>query len=191
MKISCPKCGFIFPIAPHGYNHECENQMKSRIFPNGIVERSVVFANTGIAKAEKMYNATFVGDFPLPLKNGGWSDLPAAVFWQEKIPDQYKDVPGASNYLALYARPDKSIWVTSGSYLVDRKIDALKTRKGEIIYSRYRHDYRESKDGGCFVDGGFDYFRWGGDDGKHILLKLDRDKLVEVSALQLLAESDD
>jgi hypothetical protein len=32
---------------------------------------------------------------------------------------------------------------------------------GEVIYSRYRHDYRTSKDGSVMIDGGRDYTKTG------------------------------
>lgn len=45
------------------------------------------------------------------------------------------------------------------------QIKALLYHKtGEIIFSRARHDYRTTKDGKCFIDGGFDYARCGGFD---------------------------
>jgi hypothetical protein len=36
-------------------------------------------------------------------------------------------------------------------------------KTGEIIFSRARHDYRTTEDGKCFIDGGFEYTRSGGD----------------------------
>ncbi len=34
---------------------------------------------------------------------------------------------------------------------------------GDVIESKYRHDFVECKCGKVFVDGGLDYMRWGGD----------------------------
>jgi hypothetical protein len=48
----------------------------------------------------------------------------------------------------------------------------------DIIYSRYRHDYREYN--GAMVDGGRDYFRWGGDTGVPVKLQVVKDELVIV-----------
>lgn len=33
---------------------------------------------------------------------------------------------------------------------------------GNVIASYHRHDYRECHCGGCFIDGGDEYFRYGG-----------------------------
>lgn len=38
----------------------------------------------------------------------------------------------------------------------------LYKKTGEIIYSRARHDFRTTKDGECFIDGGFEYTSYGG-----------------------------
>lgn len=40
----------------------------------------------------------------------------------------------------------------------------------EIIESKYRHDFVVCKCGGCFVDGGKDYFRFGGKDFSKIVI---------------------
>jgi len=65
------------------------------------------------------------------------------------------------------------------------KINAIQCSVcGDIIYSRYRHDFRwcscphnENNVGeGCFIDGGFDYQRVGGkhiDKIKHLVIEVD------------------
>jgi len=43
------------------------------------------------------------------------------------------------------------------------KVNAAHCKEcGSYIISLHRHDFRECKCGSIFVDGGFDYFRWGG-----------------------------
>ena len=49
-------------------------------------------------------------------------------------------------------------------------ISAAVADDGEIIYSKYRHDYNVSKDKSVFIDGGRDYTRGGV--GKYITLKV-------------------
>ena len=41
---------------------------------------------------------------------------------------------------------------------------------GEIIESKFRHDLVECKCESCFVDGGKDYFRFGGKDFSKMLI---------------------
>lgn len=43
---------------------------------------------------------------------------------------------------------------------------------GDVIYSTYRHDYRNCECQGCFVDGGADYERFGGEGFGHVLVDL-------------------
>jgi hypothetical protein len=54
---------------------------------------------------------------------------------------------------------------------------------GEVIVSGYRHDYRRSKDGTVFIDGGRDYTRYGrigvNSDVDSVRTKLVRVKVVE------------
>jgi hypothetical protein len=37
---------------------------------------------------------------------------------------------------------------------------AVVANNGEVVWSRYRHDYRKSQDGSVWIDGGRDYLRW-------------------------------
>ena len=45
------------------------------------------------------------------------------------------------------------------------KVNAIKCLKcGDTIYSRAGHDFRQCSCGECFIDGGFEYVRIGGDE---------------------------
>jgi hypothetical protein len=55
-------------------------------------------------------------------------------------------------------------------------IYCLNTR--EILYSRATHDYRESSDKKCAIDGGFDYTRVIGNFEDYISIQLDGDRLL-------------
>ena len=47
--------------------------------------------------------------------------------------------------------------------------NAIKCLKcGDIIESKFRHDFVRCKCGSCFVDGGHDYFRRGGEKGTYV-----------------------
>lgn len=50
----------------------------------------------------------------------------------------------------------------------------------EILYSRAKHDYRESEDGKCAVDGGFSYFSVLGDKKRWIAVELNGDVLLHL-----------
>lgn len=125
------------------------------------------------AKVEDLHNARYVGDFCLRTKNGGWSEVPAAVFWQETPPQ-----PGYSNYFALY-RDDYEgrLLITSGASVAEGVWDAVIAASGEIVFSRWRHDCRTSADGTAMADGGRDYFRGY---GRRVTLRLDDGRMVVV-----------
>lgn len=114
----------------------------------------------GIKTIEREYNAKYVLETDLLGKDqfsGAtfWGNKPAAIFYTEKAH------PKGSNYFALYFRGD-SLMITDGLPSIKDVVFKGLEAEGEVIYSRYRHDFRHVKNG-AFVDGGRDYFRYGGD----------------------------
>lgn len=49
-----------------------------------------------------------------------------------------------------------------GTYTYHKGIECLEC--GDQIFSEFRHDFRYCRCGACFVDGGFDYLRYGAKD---------------------------
>ena len=84
-----------------------------------------------------------------------WANRPAAIFYTEKAH------PRGSNYFALYFDGD-TLMITDGLPSIKDVVFKGIEAEDEVVYSRYRHDYRAGKNG-AFVDGGRDYFRYGGD----------------------------
>ena len=101
-----------------------------------------------IAMFEKEYNAKYILETDLKAKGGGWANCPGAIFYTEKAH------PRGSNYFALYFA-DSTLMITDGLPSIDGVVFQGLEAEGEVIYSRYRHDYREGKNG-AFVDGGRD-----------------------------------
>jgi len=132
-------------------------------------------AQFDIAKVEARYNAKFVGQFCLKTKSGSWAESPADVYWQEKPP-----VEGYSNYFALIIQMGAA-YITSGASAVEQPITAIVADDGEVIYSRYRHDYRSSKDGSVFIDGGRDYTK-SSVGGRFVTLKVVDGEFYEVES---------
>jgi hypothetical protein len=57
------------------------------------------------------------------------------------------------------------------------KVQAIRCNScRDVIYSRARHDCRECTCGNCYVDGGFDYFRYGGEDFDKVTVDVDSSK---------------
>lgn len=101
---------------------------------------------------EAKYNAKYVGQFCPKNKSGGWVNDPIDVFYQKNPPNGY------SPYLGIFQN-NEGAYITSGQNAVSGNIIGVIADDGEIIYSRFRHDYRISTDGSTFIDGGRDYTR--------------------------------
>jgi len=123
-----------------------------------------------IEKIAGKYNATYVFESQLKLRGGNWSDFSAAVFYTE-IPH-----PEGSNWFG--------IWDNAGKYMISNAISAVEEpffgilgRNGDVIYSRHRHDLRETDDKSGFISGGRGH---AGHDMEHHVVKLivSKDKVV-------------
>ena len=103
---------------------------------------------------EQHYHGKYILETCLKLKDGGWTNWAAAIFYTET------PHPEGSNYFALYNHPINGLTISNGISAFSNPIKGLLI-DGIIIYSRFRHDYREFN--GIIVDGGRDYFRFGGE----------------------------
>lgn len=128
---------------------------------------------TNIDSVEQRYGGTYIGDFCLKLKNGNWSDNPAAIFYQPNPKIEF----GHTHLFAIVNLFDGS-YITCGDSAFSEPIAGIIADDGEVIYSRFRHDYRTSADNSVFIDGGRDYCRHSGDPTRFCTLILDKDKLV-------------
>lgn len=100
-----------------------------------------------IRKIEEKHNAKYVFESQLKLRSNDWSDGSSAVFYTV-TPHQ-----DGSNWFG--------VWNNNGKYMISDAISAVEepffgalAENGDIIYSRHRHDFRESDDRTVFVDGG-------------------------------------
>jgi hypothetical protein len=117
----------------------------------------------------------FIGMLTIKTQTG-WSDDPVAVFWQEKVAD-----PTHSNYFGLYVQARSLMICNAISVAEGEWSGVLDHTTGEIVFSRYRHDYRQSRSGTVFADGGRDYFRGS---GKYLIkMRVEGPKMVIVSGL--------
>ena len=130
-----------------------------------ILTDSEIFTAKGIAKIEDKKNAKYVCETCLRGKNG-WINSPVAVFWNK---DPSNIPAGGSPWFGMFFRVVDPADPNSGSHLyitnaisaVQHIIVGVRAMNDDIIYSRYRHDYRVSPDGTAMVDGGRDYIRTG------------------------------
>lgn len=102
-------------------------------------------------------DALYVGDFAVRSSKGLWSSIPVAVFFTPS-PREGR----TNNYFGVYksqARLDMPTWmICDATSVADHTWEGLEM-KGEVIFSRWRHDFRCFSFGGPCVDGGPDYLR--------------------------------
>jgi len=111
------------------------------------------YDSKSIANIENSYNAKYMGYWCTNnTKNRQWNDTPVDVFYVAN-PDRSK---GHTNYFGMYVRNNSS-YIIDASSAFSVPITGILTNDGEVIVSRYRHDYVE-KDG-YMIDGGRDYLK--------------------------------
>ena len=118
-----------------------------------IPEDGYWFKKAGIQKIEENYGAKYMGYWCTKRPSGGWNESPVDVFYVPN-PDTSK---GHTHYFGMFVRDDENVYITEASTAFSDPISGIPTPDGEVIVSRYRHDYVE-KDG-RMIDGGRDYVR--------------------------------
>jgi hypothetical protein len=110
----------------------------------------VLFSKEQISKIEDLRKAKYVCA-------SEHKDMCVEVFYG----DDAHPVSG-SRYFALYKTTrTNELMITDGSFIEDQEINAVIADNGDIVYSRYRHDYRKSNDNSVWIDGGRAYTRSG------------------------------
>ena len=110
----------------------------------------------GIKKAEELYGAKYMGYWCTKRLNGeSWNDNPVDVFYQPN-PDIEN---GHKHYFGLFIQ-NGSLYITDATSAFSDPITGIETNDGEVIVSRFRHDYVEKDE--YMIDGGRDYFRTSG-----------------------------
>lgn len=121
-----------------------------------ILKDSEIFTAEQIKTIEDKKYAIFVCDTCLMNIHGNWVNSPVAVFWN-KYPSKIPKTGSA--WFGLFFNPDGVLMVVNAISAVETPIDGVVADNGDVIYSRYRHDFRSSPDDSVFVDGGRDYLR--------------------------------
>ena len=110
-----------------------------------------MFKYDKIAEIEEHYNAKYIIDACVKNINGYWVDFPAAIFHTEKAH------PQGSNYMAMYWSENDGWMLADGFNAIQGVFHGFVFDDGELIHSRYRHDYFKHRD--TMVDGGREYFK--------------------------------
>jgi hypothetical protein len=110
------------------------------------------FSSEQIKKIEETKNAKHMGAWCKKLAYGSWSETPVDVFYVEN-PDTSK---GYTNYFGLFYQNDE-LYITEASTAFSEPITGILCEDGEVLVSRYRHDFRTKGD--VMIDGGRDYLK--------------------------------
>lgn len=121
-----------------------------------IPERAFWFAPDGIEKICQKYNAKYMGYWCTKRAWDHWNESPVDVFYVAD-PDRSK---GHSNYFGMFIR-NGEVYITNAESAFSETMDGVVNKDGEVIISRYRHDYRAGDT--CDIDGGRDYTKLTGD----------------------------
>ena len=141
------------------------------------------FSPEQLAKIEAHYESTYVCESCVKNRDGSWANQSVSIFYQA---DLAKVPEGGSQWFGLFFRqelPDENaptqLFVVNAISAVENDIVGVVADNGDVIYSKYRHDYRHSPDGSVWIDGGRDYTRHGGR-GMFVTLRIIEDKLTIV-----------
>ena len=119
-------------------------------------EDGYFFKKDKIQIIENHYGAKYLGYWAVKWsENLGWSSTPVDVFYQPN-PDVSK---GHSHYFGMHVN-ENGVFISNAESAFSEPITGILTEDGEVIVSRYRHDY-VTKDG-QMIDGGRDYVRSSG-----------------------------
>lgn len=117
------------------------------------------FPQLSIKKVEEIKNAKFICELSV-MGKFGWTDSPAQIYYQEK------PAIGHSQYFGLIYQQTaagRHLFIIDGMSAVGIPIEGVMTKAGEIIFSRFHHDYRSADTAEVSVDGGLSYTRVIGD----------------------------
>lgn len=125
-----------------------------------------------ISIIEEKYGVKYICETCIKTK-GYWRNEPSLIFYSKK------PHPEGSNYLSV-SRQNNS-FVLSNGISATEPFAGVQAKNGEIIYSRFRHDFRTSSDKSVFIDGGREYTRIIGDQSPSLVqLIIAKDKVVQV-----------
>ena len=125
-----------------------------------------------IKDIEDKYAAKYVFEACIKDAKGKWLNFPTAIFYTDKAH------PEGSNYFAMFMLNGNPMIADGITAVEDVVYTGLET-EDQVVYSRYRHDFR-SLNNGAYIDGGRDYFRYGGDsynDYNVVRFKVVKDRL--------------
>jgi len=142
-----------------------------------------------IDKIEELYNCRYVCEWNTTDSSGRISTYPMLIFWNDVAH------PLGSNWMALFKDGGHNGWFVRDGIAASRvPILAGVSNNGQAMFSKNRHDYRQSHDGSITLDGGRDYTRIIGTPPKRWVWLLPQDgeiRIIDESAATLLRSAFD
>jgi len=129
------------------------------------------FNKDGIKKIEEHYTAKYMGYWCTKNPRDGWNEQPVDVFYVAN-PDTSK---GHTNYFGMFT-DERGVMITNAESAFSEPITGLLCSDGEVIVSRYRHDYVVKED--VMIDGGRDYTRMTRGNNRVVIVTVDQDQFV-------------
>lgn len=111
------------------------------------------FTESQIKTIEELKDAKYMGYWCTKRMDGSWNERPVDVFYNA---DPNLEL-GHKHYFGMFIQ-DGVIYITDATSAFSETIGGIMCEDGEVLVSRYRHDY-VTKDGGYMIDGGRDYLR--------------------------------
>lgn len=151
-----------------------------------ILNECEQFSPEQLEKIEAHYGAKYVCETCVKNRNGVWVNQPVSIFYQ---PDPSKVPEGGSQWFGLFFRSGEfqysgvpQLCIVNAISAVENDIQGIVAENGDVIYSRYRHDYRHSPDGSVWIDGERDYICSGfpNPPDAFVTLRIVEDKLIVV-----------
>lgn len=132
-----------------------ENEHPAALPALWIERKPYWLTEEGVRKIEKLKGAYFMGHWCTKSPQGFWNESPVDVFYVS-CPDVSR---GHTNYFGMFSR-DGHLYICEASTAFLEPITGVVADDGEVIASRYRHDFQQRK--GVMIDGGRDYIRSSG-----------------------------
>ncbi len=132
------------------------------------INKGAQYTNIDVSRAEHYYSgAVYIAELSIIGKHG-WTEEPVSVFWN---PNPNMKL-GHKHYFGLF-QDHQGWWAICDATSVTNGVwPGLEADSGEIIFSRFHHDYRAClTDRAIWIDGGREYTRHGGK-GKSVSLKV-------------------
>lgn len=113
--------------------------------------------NKSIKAIAEHYKAVYMGEWPIMNSRGHYTNIFVYVFYQPVLKNHKH-----SHYFGIFKDVDGHVMICDAQSFKAKPIECLiDPNTGEVIVSKYGHDFRMDS-AGNYIDGGREYVRVGG-----------------------------